>query len=339
MFGNRRAQLQFVLPLLVACLSTERVVAQTHSPHPEAHTEIDRSGPHPSAAAAGDLTPTQSSQLASSLAAHDYTAAETLLLAEINRDPSSPHAARLLALIGHVYFLNADYLNAAIAWKKSEKIAPLDPSAEFSLAMVYIRLHHPEWARPLLDRLNRNHPDDALYPYWLGRLDYDAQHFDSAIAHFTRAIALRPDMARAYDNLGLCYFSQNKNPLAIENYRKAIDLDPTSAWPHLNLAIALHFLNHLDDAKAELQEALRLDPNLAQAHYELGLVLEAQQHFDPAITALSDAASLDPNYPEPHVALARIYRRQGRKDLAQQQVQLFQQLRAKAQPTLNPHVH
>ncbi len=334
MFCIRGAQLRLVLPILAACLPARLLLGQT---------DIDQSGSLPSAALASDLTSSQASRVKALLAAHDYTPVEALLLAEINHDPTSAQTARLLSLLGHVYFLAADYGHAAIAWKKSEKIAPLEPSAQFSLAMVYIQLGHPAWARPVLESLSSKRPDEALYPYWLGRLDYDAQHYDSAIAQFTRTIALRPDMARAYDNLGLCYFSQNRNSLAIESYRKAIDLDRNSphpsAWPHLNLATALHFLNRLDEAEAELQEAVRLDPALKPAHYELGLVLEAEQQFDSAVRSFSDATRLDSNYAEPHFALARIYRKQGRKDLAQQEVEIYQQLRSRVQPTPSAQVH
>ena len=104
---------------------------------------------------------------------HDYITAEKLLLAEIERDPHSPRAARLLAYAGTVYFLNQDYMNAAMAWKKSEAIAPLDPQLRFPLAMAYIRMAHPDWARPVLESLAAQNDKDALYPYWLGRLDYD----------------------------------------------------------------------------------------------------------------------------------------------------------------------
>lgn len=334
MFRIRRAQLRLVLPLLAACFPGRVLSGQA---------DIDRSGFPPSASLAGDLTSSQASRIKALLAAHDYTPVEALLLAEIHQDPTSVRAARLLSLVGHVYFLAADYGHAAIAWKKSEKIAPLEPSAQFSLAMVYIQLGHPAWARPVLESLSGKQPDEALYPYWLGRLDYDAQHYDSAIAYFHRTITLRPDMARAYDNLGLCYFSQNKNSLAIESYRKAIELERDSphpsAWPHLNLATALHFLNRLDEAKAELQETVRLDPALKPAHYELGLVLEAEQLFDSAIRSFSDATRLDSNYAEPHYALARIYRKQGRRDLAQQEVEIYQQLRLKGQRTSSAQVH
>src|SRR6185437_3597521 len=95
-----------------------------------------------------DLTPEKVSHLKTALTAHDYIDAEKLLINAIERDAHSPRAAPLLAYLGTVYFLHHDYLNAAVAWKKSETIHPLDAGLQFSLAMAYIRISRPDWARP-----------------------------------------------------------------------------------------------------------------------------------------------------------------------------------------------
>ena len=233
------------------------------------------------------LTDTEASQLKKAIDARDYITAERLLLAEIAHDPHSPQAAHRLDYAGSVYFLDHDFLNAAIAWKKSEAIAPLEPSLRFSLAMAYIRIGHSEWARSVLESLVTQNKTEALYPYWLGRLDYDGHEYNRAISHFKQAIALAPGMARAYDNLGLCYYYQNENSLAVDNYKKAIELDRNSphpsAWPYLNLAITQQFLNQLQEAETNLREAIRLDPKLAPAHFQLGSVLEETGRPNTAI--------------------------------------------------------
>jgi tetratricopeptide (TPR) repeat protein len=325
---------RWILTVLLAC---------TACPVARSQRAVDEAQPVSSPIASLQLTPTEASSLSVALETRDYGSAEKILLDAINHDPHSLRAARLLSFAGRVYFLNQDYLNAAIAWKKSEAIAALDPSAKFSLAMVYIHLKRPAWALPVLQSLAADYPRVALYPYWLGRLDYDAQHYSSAITHFQQALSIDPNMARAYDNLGLCYYYQNNTTLAIESYQKAIDLDrqspKPSAWPHLNLAVTLQFLNRLDEAEAQLREALRLDPALAPAQYQLGMVLEATNQLDRAVAALLAAARLDAGYAEPHFALARIYRKQGRKDLAQQEVDIYKSLHSKATSTVDPQVH
>jgi tetratricopeptide (TPR) repeat protein len=277
-----------------------------------------------------DLTPEKVSHLKTAMAAHDYIAAEKLLIDEIDQSPHAPRAAPLLAYLGSVYFLNHDFLNAAIAWKKSEAISPLTSELQFSLAMAYIEIAHPDWARPVIVSLAAHDPKNALYPYWLGRLDYDAQHYPEAIQHFQQAITLDPTMARAYDNLGLCYFYQNQTELAVKNFNQAIDLNRNSlhlsAWPYLNLAVALQFMGHTQEAETNLRQALRIDPKLAAAHYHLGNVLQQQGQLDAAVQEQLAAVRLDDKYAEPHVALAHLYNQQGRKADAQEEVKIYLRL-------------
>jgi tetratricopeptide (TPR) repeat protein len=284
-----------------------------------------------------DLAPDKVSHLAQAVDQRDYISAEKLLLDELQTDSHSARAARLLAYIGSIYFQNHDYLNAAIAWKKADALAPLDPRLQFSLAMAYVQINHPDWARALLTKLAAQNPADALYPYWIGRLEYDAQDYTEAIDHFHQAAALAPEMMRAYDNLGLCYFFINKNSEAMENFQKAIHLDSKlehpSAWPYLNSAITLQFLNRLPEAQANLREAIRIDPHLAAAHYQLGSVLEDAGSLDAAVTELLEAARLDGSFAKPHVTLARIYSKLGRKDDAKLEAEKYRRLHAESATT------
>ncbi|HWT66542.1 MAG TPA: tetratricopeptide repeat protein [Terracidiphilus sp.] len=268
--------------------------------------------------------------------AHDYATAERLLLDEINIDPHSRRAAALLVWIGSIYLENQDAMSAAVAWNKSKAIVPLDPKLQFSLAMAYVSIKRPDWARQQLEKLAAADPASALYVYWLGRLDYDGHLYPSALRRFQQAIALDPTMARAYDNLGLVYYYQNQNAQAVESFKKAIELDRSaphpSPWPYLNLAITEQFLNQDADAETHLREAIRLDSALPQVHFQLGTVLEDGNRLDDAVTELKRAAQLDAAYPEPHMALARVYHKLGQEAAARDEVQIYKRLHTPSAP-------
>lgn len=262
----------------------------------------------------------------------DYPGAETILLQAISLDSHSVRAARLLGFTAGVYVQAHDDRGAAIALSKADALQPLEPALRFTLAMSLIRIERRADARKQLERLAREQPATAVYPYWLGRLDYDAQQFPAALVNLNRAVALDPAMARAHDSLGLCLFSLNRVADAVAEYRKAIALDGTAArpspWPSLNLGMALAFTGDLAGALKNLKESERLDPALAKAHLEAAKVLEGQMRLSEAVSEFERAAELDPASPEPHAALARLYRKQGRTDLSRQQVESYQRLKA-----------
>jgi tetratricopeptide (TPR) repeat protein len=276
------------------------------------------------------LDPARRAELEKALVARDYKRAETILIGEIDRSPKS---AELLTLAAGIFFLDGDYLNSAIAYKKAEAISPLDERSRFTLAMAYIKLNRSDWARAELKKLTAAVPRSPLYLYWLARLDYEAQRYDEAIAKLRTVIELDPQMMRAYDNLGLCYDFLGRFDEAIGYYRKAIALNRLQAqpspWPHLNLAIVLMARGNPVEAEGLLREALRYDPKLPQAHYQLGALLEKRGNYSEAIHSLKKAADLDPTYPEPHYTLSRIYQKLGDKDKAQEAVEQFQKLKAK----------
>lgn len=275
------------------------------------------------------LDPTRRDELEKAFAARDYKRAETILIEEINRNPKS---AELLRMAAGIFFIDGDYLNSAIAFKKAGAISPLDERSRFTLAMAYIKLKRSDWARAELEKLVQAVPQSPLYLYWLARLDYDAQRYNEAMARLLKVIELDPRMMRAYDNLGLCYDFLGRFDEAIFYYRKAIELNRLQAkpspWPHVNLAVVLTARGNLEESERLLREALHYDPKLPQTHYQLGVLLEKRGKYSEAIETLKKTAALDPTYPEPYYTLSRVYQKLGDTASAQEAIAQFQKLKS-----------
>jgi len=281
------------------------------------------------------LDPPQRSALQSAVNRRDYNTAEELLATDIDKNPKSPE---LLSVLASISFLNGNYLNAAIALKKAEKLAPLNNRERFTLAMAYVALKRPDWARPELEKLAQSGEKNAMYPYWLSRLDYNDMNFESATANGRRAIEWDPNFMRAYDNLGLIYEAIGEFDEAIESYSAALNLNdrqkPCSPWPGMNQGALFIKLGQLNRAEAPLRESIGCDARFPQAHYQLGLWLEKQNQLAGALHELEQAAALNPTYPEPHYAEGRIYRKLGEEAKAEQAWSKFHELKeAKAKTT------
>jgi tetratricopeptide (TPR) repeat protein len=270
----------------------------------------------------------RTARIKEALGARDYEGAEALLLEAAEANPKSPQVLRLL---GGVFLIRGRPLNAAIALKKAEAIAPLDERSRFTLVMAYVALGRRDWARPELAKLVDAAPGNALYQYWTGRLDYDDQQFARAAESFRRAVELDPGLAKAHDSLGLCYEALGRFDEAERSWQEAIRLEsgePTrSPWPPLNLGLMLTRLDRPDAAEARFRESIACDPKFAAAHYQLGLALEKKGLTADAVAELEEAAGLDPAAPEAQYALARVYRRAGDRQKADRALQRFEELK------------
>jgi len=90
------------------------------------------------------------------------------------------------------------------------------------------------------------------YDYWLNQKD------DAAIEAYTKAIALDPNYAAAYNKRGFVYADKGQYDRAIEDYNKAIALDPNYAEAYVHRGVAYNEKRQYDKAIINYQKACNL---------------------------------------------------------------------------------
>lgn len=278
-----------------------------------------------------ETDPQTANEIQNDLSTKAYARAEEKLYARIQ---VSARPKALLEILGGVFFLDSKYLDSAIAFKKAEKDGALTEGARFTLAMTYVELKRNGWARDELLRLKKEKPAQPLYPYWLGRLNYDDQRFAEARASFRQALDADSQFIRAYDGLGLCEEAMGNMTAAEENYRRANVLNRQEvkrlAWPALDYGSMLRKTGRYTEARVLLNEALAIDPSLAKAYYELGKLEESLSNRESAIKDFNTASSLDPNDPSTVYSLFRLYQQAGERDQAAASLARFRALKQQA---------
>lgn len=108
-----------------------------------------------------------------------------------------------------------------------------------------------------------------------------------------KAIALKPDYAEAYFNIGLIYANYRQDPLGAKEYfEETLRLDPDFAEAYHALGLVKMMAESKPEEAATLfSQSVRLDPNLAQAHFGLGMayiLMGKPQEVPPIVKILKE---------------------------------------------------
>ncbi len=129
---------------------------------------------------------------------------------------------------------------------------------------------------------------------------------EEAVRHLTAAVAIRPQSALAYNDLGAVLWEEGKPAEAEAEFRAALEIAPNYANAHLNLGNALRLQGKLAEAEAEFREATRLNPNFWSAHVNLGSALAGRGKQHEAESEYRTALRLKPDGAMAHLGLGRV---------------------------------
>jgi tetratricopeptide (TPR) repeat protein len=247
------------------------------------------------------------------------------------------------AHLGRAYDALRDdrYEVAAAEFRAALKLDPkLTLRARFPLAVALFEMKKPKEARQEFEAVRREAGDHPNISYYLGRLDLDELHYESAIRNLNQAIAQPPFPDTAY-YLGFAYFKQGDLAAAEKWLKQAVQLNPHDARVQYQLGLVYRKQGREQEAKQAMalsgeqrqrdssQSQLRLecaqkldqapreeahavceqlyDPDDAEKLTELGTIYGQHGDVEAALKPLRRAAELAPQSPQMQYNLALAY--------------------------------
>ncbi|WP_019500121.1 tetratricopeptide repeat protein [Pseudanabaena sp. PCC 6802] len=139
---------------------------------------------------------------------------------------------------------------------------------------------------------------------------------EAAVKNYQQSIALQPDMAKAYGNLGLTLSRLGQLAAATSSYKQAIALEPNNIDIRYNLGAILLKQNLLTEAEQTFRAILQIIPNHSNALVSLGNIFMQQNRLDEATNIYHQLVELHPTLADLRYNLAVLMYQQGRLDEA-----------------------
>jgi Flp pilus assembly protein TadD len=241
------------------------------------------------------------------------------LLAKLVQD--GPKNADVRLLYGSLLSEAGNGSEAVSQLQEAVRLRPRSAEAQNALGEAYSRFGNEKAARDCFRNAVALKPDFATAHLNLGQALLAANESKAAEAHLDRAIALfgrDPDAADAYYLRAKIDTAQSDDAGAAKLLEKAVALRPNMAEAWSDLGQARKLLLDQRGALDALLRAVAADPNDAVAQYRLGAIYLDEDQYEPAIEHLSEASRINPADQSTLNALQLALRRARRAQEAEQ---------------------
>lgn len=154
----------------------------------------------------------------------------------------------------------------------------------------------------------------------------DDRKWSEATDAYKLAIRVDPNYAPAHGGLGHAYLNAGNPEQALIAFKEQVRLAPNDAEAQFDLGYYYNFMGRHGEAFAPLVKASQLNPTFAEAFYEIGYAYLRGEDFNKSIGFFRSAIRLKPDYAEAHLGLGQVYAKQGKAELANEQLRKLNSL-------------
>jgi len=244
-------------------------------------------------------------------------------------------SAELHNLLAEVEEKDGKFVEAA---NQYEAAAHMDPSEsnlfDWGSELLIHRTLDP--AIEIFRQAVERYPNSPRLTIGLGMALYSRGNYDEAVKALLKGTDLSPSDPSCYLFLSKAYDSSpGQADDVIQRFRRFTELQPNNGRALYYYAISLWKGKRAQDPGLDLQQiegllkkSLALDDKLAEAHLQLGNLYSDQGKYAEAIPQYIRSRELNSELADVHYRLGQAYVHTGQKEHAQEELQVYQKLRA-----------
>lgn len=245
------------------------------------------------------------------------------------------NTAELHNLLGEIKEKTGNFVAAEHEY---ETAAHMDPSEgnlfDWASELLLHRTLDP--AVEVFSRAAEHYPKSPRLAIGLGMALYSRGNYDDAVKALLKAADLDPSDARCYYFLSKAYDSSpGQADEVIQRFRRFAELQPQNSRALYYYAMSLWKGRREQDANLDLAQielllkrSVELDPKFPEAHLQLGNLYSDEKKYSDAAPQYEQALTLNSDLADAHYRLGQAYVHLGKREEAQQQLQVYQKLRA-----------
>jgi tetratricopeptide (TPR) repeat protein len=254
----------------------------------------------------------------------DYRESARALKTVVDQSPDDQRSRLMLAMS---LFTIEKFADAANQFAPISELAMQDPRAAYAWAYSLTRTSQQQHANEIADNLVARDlsPDVHLL---VCKLYTATENYEHALPCLRTISAQNPAMLNVHYETGATLIHMGRPTEAIPELRAELNLNPDDVDAKYNLAYALLETSGRVEALTLLRSVIAESPKYSEAEYQLGKALLEDGHVAESIPYLETATKLDPAYDYAHYQLQLAYRRAGRTEDANRELQIYKEIKA-----------
>jgi len=230
-----------------------------------------------------------------------------------------PDSVQARHLVGICYLSDERYADATAVLEPLWASSNTDLSYLYVLAVAAGKADRHDLEERALARLLEVGQNSPVLHLMMGKAYLNRGTDDLALGELQKAAEGDPKLPMVHYNLGIIYKRGHEYEKAKAEFLKDIAIEPDVAYNYDELGNVYLVLEQNPEAKKYFEQALQRNSRLPTSWYGLAKIARAEKHYAEALKALDAADALDAKSASVHYMRAQILRLLGRKEEAQKE--------------------